>query len=95
MQKSEENLFDARGTESKQEWPNAKPKTERQPPPRSSGQAPTDIDFYNIFKHDAATQDRIERWRGCRKKILHKARGGGRRPCLHEALRQAGEGGDF
>ena len=59
-QEPEENLFDARGTESKQEWPNlptgqagAKPKTERQPLPRSAGQAPTDADTNDIFKHNA------------------------------------------
>jgi hypothetical protein len=43
------NLFDARGKESKQEWPNVKPKTERQPPA-------TAADTNDIFKHYCPTK---------------------------------------
>jgi hypothetical protein len=76
-QEPEENLFDARGKPCKQEWPNAKPKTERQPPA-------TDADTNDIFKHSAIPRDRIERCKGCRKKILPEG-----------CVLAGGEGGDF
>ena len=97
------NAFDARGKPCKQEWPNLAYRTgrrqsERQPianpARRGTIGTHTDIDFYDIFKHDT---HHGTGWKGARAAVKNTTRGicVGRREAIPTRAASAGRGGDF